>query len=139
MVNSFTSELHLGCAFFLPVNLVYVFPCAGSNWSAIGTMAKFIDSSEPTMVFDFSAFDSYTIKHAIVHQFGHALGLGHALMSLKDWSTLKKYVDVKEMMRSYGVESEEHFEVEWTGKDLSGVNHDTNSVMQYTYVYVSKP
>ena len=97
-------------------------------------MAKAFPPSEPTMVLDFTALDSSAIKATVIHQFGHALGLGHALMNPKDWAIVKKHVDMEKMMEDLGVCSEKDLEVQWIGKGLSEVNRDPISVMQYWYV-----
>ena len=72
-------------------------------------------------------------KATVLHQFGHALGLGHALMGPKDWRALKPYVHTDSMMKSCGASKEKDFEVLWTGKKLkeSVVNYDKESVMGY--------
>ena len=72
-------------------------------------------------------------KATVIHQFGHALGVGHALMKPKDWKALKPYVHLDSMMKSHGVSSERDFQIEWTGKKLklSVVNYDEESVMGY--------
>ena len=72
------------------------------------------------------------IKATIIHQFGHALGLGHALMKPNEWKDLKP--------NCVNIEDVENFEVQWTGKKLkkSIVNYDKESVMRYRYVKVSR-
>ncbi len=104
------------------------------TWSALGTVAKSIPKDKPTMVLNFSNMKDDEIIATIVHQFGHALGLGHALMKPEDWHVLRKYVDQREMMECYGSPTMEDFEVQWTGKGLKEmVNYDEGSVMQYRY------
>ena len=73
------------------------------------------------------------IKATVLHQFGHALGLGHALMKPTDWKALKPYVHTDSMMKSYGVSKEKDLKVQWTGEKLkqSVVNYDEESVMGY--------
>ena len=99
-----------------------------SSWSAIGSKAKDLEQSEPTMVFNFNNMSGEEIKATVIHQFGHALGLGHALMRFDDWSNLKPNVDMQAMMRICGALNEEHLEDVLTGDD---VNHDMKSVMVY--------
>jgi hypothetical protein len=76
------------------------------------------------------------IVATVIHQFGHALGLGHALMKPRDWESIKNHVDVEKM----GIEScdeydESAFAVHWTGIGLRSegviVNYDDKSVMRY--------
>ena len=102
------------------------------SWSVLGSIAKHVPKDKSTMSFNFSNMKSEEIQITIIHQFGHALGLGHALMKPGDWEVLKEFVDIKEMARCYDARNEEEFEVLWTGKGLSeDVNHDEGSVMQY--------
>ena len=91
--------------------------------------------SEPTMGLNFANMSQKEIKMTIIHQFGHALGLGHALMKPQYWEAIKKFVDVNVMMRSYGVNSLADFETQWTGNGLgeNEVNYDEESVMGYRY------
>ena len=74
-------------------------------------------------------------KATVLHQFGHALGLGHALMEPKDWKALKPYVHIDSMMKSYCVSKMKDFKVQWTGNNLKQrvVNYDEESVMGYRY------
>ena len=85
------------------------------------------------MSLNFANMSPREIKATIIHQFGHALGLGHALMKPHNWEAIKNFVDVEVMMRSYGVSCPADFETEWTGKNLSEdvVNYDEESVMEY--------
>ncbi len=112
---------------------------SGVSWSALGTVAKTIPTSDPTLALNFSKMKSDEIKATIVHQFGHALGLGHALMKPDHWDVLKEYLDVDEMVRHYGSPSEDAFEVQWTGKGMGReVNYDGGSVMRYRYTLFVK-
>ena len=96
------------------------------------------------MSLTFANLSDGMIKAVIIHQFGHALGFGHALMDPMDWVTLKRYVDLEKMMKSLGVLTKEDLEVVWVGKGLNEVElsgttldngcavlHDPKSVMQY--------
>jgi len=103
------------------------------SWSMMGSWAKKLPQDIPTMIFNFSQMSSEEIKATIVHQFGHALGLGHALMMPKDLESLRDYLDLEVMKEAYGSPSIPDFEVQWTGRnyDISRVNYDEDSVMQY--------
>ena len=73
----------------------------------------------------------------VIHQFGHALGLGHALMKPREWESIKEYVDVRKMGMACHDEDEKAFMQQWTGmgvKTRVEVNYDEKSVMQYRYV-----
>ena len=82
------------------------------------------------MNLNFSDMNDEEIKATIVHQFGHALGLGHALMRPKVWEVLKPYLNIGMITTSISMED---FEVHWTGKGLDDnvVNYDEKSVMRY--------
>lgn len=89
---------------------------------------------KPTMVLCFKDMDDIQIKATIIHQFGHALGLGHVPMKSGDWDVVKNFADVQKMMRSYGLQSVQDFEMQWMGKGKKDVNDDPESVMQYWLV-----
>ena len=99
-------------------------------------MAKVIDKSKPTMTLDFSRMNGEAIKGTVVHQFGHALGLGHALMRPEDWEVLKEYLNVQQMCDFHNLPSVEEFQMQWTGKghDPATINYDEGSIMAYRCV-----
>ena len=109
-----------------------------ANWSTIGSLAKKVPKKRPTMEFNFAFMSDDEIRANIVHQFGHALGLGHSLMPPDEWDLFKEYVNVDAMMEAYGSSDVADFEVQWTGKSLDtrSVNYDEESVMQYRYVMI---
>jgi hypothetical protein len=43
------------------------------------------------MSLNFQNMNMQEIKATVVHQFGHALGLGHALMKPDDWEHVQHY------------------------------------------------
>jgi predicted Zn-dependent protease with MMP-like domain len=85
------------------------------------------------MILNFSGMNDKKIKATIVHQFGHALGLGHALMKPDVWRLLKPLVNLNEMMNSLAVHSVSDLEKLWCGKGLRqrNLNYDEESVMHY--------
>ena len=93
------------------------------------------DPVEPTMVLDFSGMNNIEIMATVVHQFGHALGLGHAVMKPEHWKTLKPYVDMRSMISDCGALTVKDLEDQWTGKNLkrSIVNYDEDSIMKQRY------
>ena len=110
-----------------------------SNWTVLGFPSVHLKNKEkPTMSLNFRSMNEQEIKAMVIHQFGHALGLGHSLMRPEEWEDIKEYVDIQKMaMESHGQYSEDIFEREWTGKGMEGeveVNYDEKSVMQYRYV-----
>ena len=97
----------------------------------IGAGATTVARDTPSLVFNFNGMSDTMIKATIIHQFGHALGLGHALMEPKDWQVLQGLINQDEMRISYSVQTQNDFEVQWTGKGVVGAHYDRDSVMQY--------
>lgn len=106
-------------------------PSEGS-WSAVGSVALRYDKSEPTMVLDLSNMTPQEIDATIIHQFGHALGLGHALIKKDEWDVLEEYVNASEVKKSFNLPVEQDFEMQWTGQGAEAIcNYDKKSVMLY--------
>ena len=76
------------------------------------------------------------IKTAIVHQFGHALGLGHALMKPEDWDALKDHLKLEQMMSDCHASNDVDLRKQWTGKGLKEnlIRYDNQSVMLFRQV-----
>ena len=106
-------------------------PSAG-NWSMLGSAAGQF-KRDPTMFLDLNEMTDKQIDTTIKHQFGHALGLGHALMSEEEWAILMEYVDASKMRESLGL-TDKHgrdLEMQWTGKGAESPHYDPKSVMLY--------
>jgi hypothetical protein len=73
-------------------------------------------------------------KHLVVHEFGHALGLGHEHQRSDFWKLIKPYVDVAKMKKDLGV-STKGFKVNWDSdsqfKTDKCTAYDPNSIMHY--------
>ena len=108
-----------------------------SNWTVIGFPSTRVGKYKPTMSLNFRGMNEQETRAMVIHQFGHALGLGHALMRPEEWEDIKEYVDMEKMaMESHYEDRVDFFEKEWTGKELGDdvlVNYDEKSVMQYRY------
>ena len=88
------------------------------------------------MFFDFTNMTHNEIDATILHNFGHALGLGHALMTSRDWAHLKKYVDPKKMVKSLNLSQEAELQSLWTGEGAKmPINYDPQSIMRYKLVH----
>lgn len=84
------------------------------------------------MVLNLSDMTPQEIDATIIHQFGHALGLGHALIKKEEWDVLEEYVNAGEIKGSFGLPVEQDFEMLWTGVGAKAAcNYDGNSVMSY--------
>ena len=74
-------------------------------------------------------------KHLVVHEFGHALGLGHEHQRSDFWKHIKPYVDVKRMKAYLGV-GDAYFKQNWdrdkdSNKGTCTEDYDPHSVMHY--------
>ena len=108
-------------------------PSEGS-WSMLGSICS-SDKTQPTMFLDLSDMTSKQVDTTIMHQFGHALGLGHALLKKEDWDVLKDYVDGAKIRQCLCLPDEQDFEMQWTGHDCHHPHHDIQSVMLQRYIH----
>ena len=108
----------------------------------IGNKAKRVESDQPTMWLNLHSggIDDSFKKHLVVHEFGHALGLGHEHQRSDFWKILKPYLNEKEMKQElsvrFGVDGDQ-FERDWGRKTSTKVKktaYDSGSVMHYWYV-----
>ena len=110
--------------------------------SKIGKKAKHVESDQPTMWLNLRSggIDDSFKRYLVVHEFGHALGLGHEHQRSDFWKILKPYLNKEEMkldLSSIGVDGAS-FKQDWGGqkKSIKGkaTAYDSKSVMHYWYV-----
>ena len=111
----------------------------GKTRSIIGKRATKKKHNQPTMWLDLHSncgLDDKYKKHLVIHEFGHALGLGHEHQRSDFWKSIKLYVDITEMKKDLGLTNyPEAFKIDWdsdsqfkTGKCTA---YDPYSIMHY--------
>ena len=102
----------------------------------IGKRATKAKYDQPTMWLDLNVSGDNYKKHLVIHQFGHALGLGHEHQRSDFWKHIRPYVDITEMKKDLGLAKyPEAFSKNWdsdsqfkTGKCTA---YDPYSIMHY--------
>ena len=83
------------------------------------------------MNLNFNRMMDKQIKATILHQFGHALGLGHALTKPDDWNDLKEQFDRKKLK---GIVDKFHLSSESDSVTCHNTSrYDDNSIMKFRY------
>ena len=98
----------------------------------VGRKAEDQSSDKPTMWLNLSSGGDNYKEHVVVHEFGHALGLGHEHQRSDFWKRLKPFIDVDAIKSKHG---EKSFKINW-GKDIdykkkNATPYDRLSVMHY--------
>lgn len=107
----------------------------GASWSKLGSEAQNTKLGEPTMVLDLSnCSGDYQKKATILHEFGHALGLGHEHQHPEYCSVMEKYLDEKQVQVCSGIYDTEVFIENYhpiEGDDVEKSHYDAGSIMHY--------
>ena len=108
----------------------------GRRETKLGKRAQKAKYDEATMWLDLHSGevgDNYK-RHIVIHEFGHALGLGHEHQRSDFWKLIKPYVNITKMKKDLKV-TDEGFKTNWdsdpqfkTGKCTP---YDPNSIMHY--------
>ena len=106
----------------------------GVSWSKLGSDAQTVNHDKPTLVLKLNDMDYYNIRATIVHEFGHALGLGHEHQHPEYWRNIKKFLSISNMKADLNVK-DEVFDYQWTNnnpeQDALMSEYDEESVMHY--------
>jgi serralysin len=107
------------------------------SWSVIGTTAKNVPRSQPTMNFGWltPGVSDDEARRVILHEFGHALGLIHEhqnpIASIK-WNKAAGIADLSGPPNNWDAQTIEHnmFE-QYPSNEIAGTTLDWHSIMMY--------
>ena len=70
-------------------------------------------------------------RHYIIHEFGHALGLGHEHQRSKFWQFLNPYVNLEKMKQDPVVGGDHNFKTNWAEGAVSYYSSDLDNPEEY--------
>ena len=109
----------------------------GGSWSKLGSLADSVPPEQHTMILNLKdCVDDDRKEATILHEFGHALGLGHEHQHPKYVTVMEKFIDIDATMDCYGIEKPSFYREQY-GKlnvKLVKTEYDPDSIMHYPYV-----
>ena len=103
-----------------------------------------IAHDKPTMTLNLSdqKFPEYFLRHLVIHEFGHALGLEHEHQRSDFWETIERFMDLEKMKDDHRFEylktkkaKEAYFGKDYLKASQEGVcwasEYDPDSIMHY--------
>jgi hypothetical protein len=100
-------------------------------WSYIGTDARDIPTNQPTLNL------GWLDKGVVLHEFGHAIGMGHEHQNPKGgikWNEANVIKDLSKPPNSWNVATIRHNVLDKYSKDqTNGTEADTSSIMMYPF------
>ena len=107
----------------------------GGSWSNLGSEAQQVgDINLPTMVLNLNDCTSdYLMESTILHEFGHALGLGHEHQHPDYLEVMQDFIDSKATMDCYGIKKISFFREQYgqLNFELAKTEYDVHSIMHY--------
>ena len=115
---------------------LYDFADNGKKETIIGKKAQRAKYNEATMWLDLHSGgvnDDYK-KHIVIHEFGHALGLGHEHQRSDFWKLIKPYVNIAKMKTDLKL-NDKSFKMNWDSdqqfRRAECTDYDPHSIMHY--------
>ena len=77
--------------------------------------------------------DDFHKESTILHEFGHALGLGHEHQHPEYLEVMKKFIDIDATMYCYGIEKLSFYREQYgeLNYELMKTEYDVHSIMHY--------
>jgi len=113
------------------------FVAGNGSWSTIGTVARQVDRTEPTMNYGWLTDESPedTLRRVVLHEFGHAVGLIHEHQNPRDaidWNREAVIADLSRPPNSWDLEKiERNMFAAYEPQAVEATDTDPLSIMMY--------